>query len=197
MAFSVIMRLLGAFVSLYMLLIMARIILTWFPNALQGRFLDMLGSVTDPYLNIFRRITFLRSETLDFSPVAALAVLSVLTQIFTAAANLGRVSVGLILALVLQAVWSFFSFFLSFLGIAMTARLIAYLARWNSLHPVWRVVDALINPVLFRMNRLIYKNRIVNFRQGLLTGILVFLGLWFLGGRLISLGAGLLLRLPF
>jgi len=180
-----------------MLLIMARIILTWFPTALQGRALERLGSVTDPYLNIFRRISFLRSETLDFSPVAALAVLSVMTQIFAAAAALGHVTVGLVLALVLRAAWSLFAFFFSFLGIAMTARLVAYLARWNSLHPVWRVVDALINPVLFRMNRLIYKNRIVNFRQGLLTGIIVFFGLWFIGGRLIGLAAGLLMRLPF
>jgi len=197
MVFPTIMRILGAVVSLYMLLIMARIILTWFPTALQGRALERLGSVTDPYLNIFRRISFLRSETLDFSPVAALAVLSVMTQIFAAAAALGHVTVGLVLALVLRAAWSLFAFFFSFLGIAMTARLVAYLARWNSLHPVWRVVDALINPVLFRMNRLIYKNRIVNFRQGLLTGIIVFFGLWFIGGRLIGLAAGLLMRLPF
>jgi YggT family protein len=48
----------------------------------------------------------------------------------------------------------------------MAARFVAYLARWNSLHPVWRVVDALINPVLYRINRVVYRNRIVNFRQG-------------------------------
>lgn len=195
--FVIIMRMLGAAASLYMLLIMARIILTWFPTAMGGRSMDLLASATDPYLNIFRRISFLRSETLDFSPVAALAVLSVAMQIFTAAANFGHVTVGLVLALVFRAAWSFFSFFFSFFGIAMTARMLAYLARWNSLHPVWRVVDALINPVLFRLNRRIYKNRIVNFRQGLLTGMIVFLGLWFLGGRLVDLAVGLLLRIPF
>ncbi len=196
-AFVLVLRILSALTSLYMLLIMARILMTWFPSGMGGRSWDLLTAATDPYLNVFRRIPFLRSNTLDFSPVAALAVLSVFMQIFTAAARFGRVTVGLVLALVLGAVWSFFSFLLSFFGIAMAARFVAYMARWNSLHPVWRVVDALINPVLFRLNRMIYRDRIVNFRQGLLTGILVFLGLWFLGGRVVNLAGSFLVRLPF
>ncbi|HRY80062.1 MAG TPA: hypothetical protein P5313_06585, partial [Spirochaetia bacterium] len=81
--------------------------------------------------------------------------------------------------------------------LAMAARLVAYMAKWNSLHPVWRVVDALINPVMFRLNRAIYRDRIVNFRQGLLTGIVVLFGLRILGGILTGLLAGLLSRLPF
>jgi YggT family protein len=197
MAFTISMRVLGAVTSVYMLLVMTRVILTWFPSALEGRAFSLLSSATDPFLDIFRRIKFLRSETVDFSPVAAMAVLSVVTQIFTTAAAYGRVTVGFILALVLRAVWSFFAFFLAFLGLAMVARLIAYLARWNSLSPIWRVVDALINPVLYRLNRFIYRNRIVNFRQSLITGILVFLGLWMAGNGLIGLVAKLLTLLPF
>lgn len=197
MTFSIIMRALGAVSSVYMFLIMTRVILSWFPVAAPGRFLSLLNSMTDPYLDVFRRVRFLRSQTVDFSPVAALAVLSVLTQIFTTAATYGTVTVGFILALVVRAVWSFFSFFLSFLGFAMTARLIAYLAHWNSLHPVWRVVDALINPMLFRVNRVLYRNRIVNFRQSLITGIIVFFALRILGGNLMRLAANVLMRLPF
>ena len=165
MAFSIIMRAFGTLISLYMILIMARIILTWFPTALHGRSLNVLSSITDPYLDIFRRIPILRSETLDFSPIAALALLSVAAQIFATAAAFGHVTVGLVLALVL--------------------------------HPVWRVVDALINPVLYRINRVIYRNRIVNFRQGLLTGIILMFGLRLAGGALFGLAAGLLARLPF
>lgn len=197
MAFSIILRVLAAAVSLYMLLIMARIILTWFPAALEGKPMVLLSSATDPYLNLFRGISFLRSGTMDFSPIAALAVLSVLTQILSTAAAYGRITLGIVLALILRAGWSIFAFLFGFLGLAMTARLVAYLARWNSLHPVWRVVDALINPVMFRLNRAIYRDRIVNFRQGLLTGIIILFGLRVLGGILVGLLAGLLIRLPF
>jgi len=197
MVFTVILRLLAAAASLYMLLLIARIILTWFPTALEGRPLQLLGSATDPYLNLFRGIPLLSSGSMDFSPLAALAVMSVATQILSTAANYGRISVGLVLALVLRAGWSIFAFFFGFLGLAMTARLVAYLAGWNSLHPVWRVVDALINPVMFRLNRAIYRDRIVNFRQGLLTGIIILFGLWILGGILVGVLTGLLGRLPF
>jgi uncharacterized protein YggT (Ycf19 family) len=63
------------------------------PTALHGRSLKRLSSVTDPYLAIFRRIPIFRSEALDFSPIAALAVLSVLAQVFTTAAVSGRITV--------------------------------------------------------------------------------------------------------
>ncbi len=197
MAFSIVLRLAAAAASLYMLLLMARIILTWFPSAVEGRPLHLLSSVTDPYLDLFRGIPWLSSGSMDFSPLAALAVLSVLTQILSTAAAHGRISLGIVLALVLRAGWSIFAFFFGFLGLAMAARLVAYMAKWNSLHPVWRVVDALINPVMFRLNRAIYRDRIVNFRQGLLTGIVVLFGLRILGGILTGLLAGLLSRLPF
>lgn len=196
MAFSIVLRLAAAAASLYMLLLMARIILTWFPSALEGRPLHLLSSVTDPYLDLFRGIPWLSTGSMDFSPLAALAVLSVLTQILSTAAAYGRISLGIVLALVLRAGWSIFAFFFGFLGLAMAARLVAYMAKWNSLHPVWRVVDALINPVMFRLNRAIYRDRIVNFRQGLLTGIVVLFGLRILGGILTGLLAGLLIRLP-
>lgn len=196
MAFSMVLRLAAAAASLYMLLLMARIILTWFPSALEGRPLHLLSSVTDPYLDLFRGIPWLSTGSMDFSPLAALAVLSVLTQILSTAAAYGRISLGIVLALVLRAGWSIFAFFFGFLGLAMAARLVAYMAKWNSLHPVWRVVDALINPVMFRLNRAIYRDRIVNFRQGLLTGIVVLFGLRILGGILTGLLAGLLIRLP-
>ncbi|HOX13658.1 MAG TPA: YggT family protein [Spirochaetales bacterium] len=197
MAFSIVLRLAAAAASLYMLLLMARIILTWFPSAVEGRPLHLLSSVTDPYLDLFRGIPWLSTGSMDFSPLAALAVLSVLTQILSTAAAYGRISLGIVLALVLRAGWSIFAFFFGFLGLAMAARLVAYMAKWNSLHPVWRVVDALINPVMFRLNRAIYRDRIVNFRQGLLTGIVVLFGLRILGGILTGLLAGLLSRLPF
>lgn len=191
------MRLLAAVASLYMLLLLARIMLSWFPAVLGERPRRLLASATDPYLNLFRGIAFLRSASMDFSPIAAMAVLSVATQILNMAGAYGRISVGLVLALLLRGTWSILAFFLGFLGLAMAARLVAFLAHWNSLHPIWRVVDALINPVLFRLNRTIYRDRIPNFRQGLLTGIVVLLGLRIAGGVLAGLLTGLLASLPF
>jgi YggT family protein len=173
--FSMVFRLLGAVTSIYMVLCVVRIFLSWFPAAASGRPAEIVGQVTEPYLSFWRRIPFLVVGGVDFSPIAALAVLSGATRVFTVAAY-GKVTIGLLLSLLVEVVWAPVSFLLGFFMVLIIARIIAYAARWNSLHPIWRAVDAMINPVLFRLKRLVYKDRIVNYMQGLVTGALMLLG---------------------
>lgn len=172
---SMVFRLLGAATSIYMLLCVVRIFLSWFPAAASGRPAEIVGQVTEPYLSLWRRIPFLVLGGVDFSPIAALAVLSGFSRAF-AIASYGAVTVGLILALLVEVVWGPVSFLLGFFMMLIVARIIAYAARWNSLHPIWRAIDAMINPVLFQLKRLVYKDRIVNYMQGLITGALMLFG---------------------
>jgi YggT family protein len=170
-----IFRLLGAATSIYMLLCIVRIFLSWFPAAASGRPAEIVGQVTEPYLSMWRQIPFLVVGGVDFSPIAALAVLSGVSRVF-AVASYGAVTIGLILSLLIEVVWGPVSFLLGFFMMLIVARIIAYAAQWNSLHPIWRAIDAIINPVLFRLKRLVYKDRIVNYMQGLITGALLLLG---------------------
>jgi YggT family protein len=174
-ALSVVFRLLGAATSIYMLLCIVRIFLSWFPAAASGRPAEIVGQVTEPYLSMWRHIPFLVVGGVDFSPIAALAVLSGVSRVF-AVASYGAVTIGLILSLLIEVVWGPVSFLLGFFMMLIVARIIAYAARWNSLHPIWRAIDSIINPVLFRLKRLVYKDRIVNYMQGLITGALLLLG---------------------
>ena len=71
---------LSALVTLYSLILVIRILLSWFyPSG--GEALFLLYRITDPYLALFRRIGFLRTERVDFSPIIALLALSVLGTI--------------------------------------------------------------------------------------------------------------------
>lgn len=189
-ALALILRLLAAIVSIYTLACVLRIFMTWFPAGMLGAGGDFLVRATEPYLAIFRRVSFLRSGGIDFSPIAALAVLAALSRALSVA-SYGALSVGFLLVLLIETVWSPVAFLLSFFAILAIARIVAYQARWNSLHPVWRAIDAMVNPVLFRIKSLVYKDRIVNYMQGLITGALILLGLRIAGGMLI----GLLVRL--
>ena len=101
------------------------------------------------------------------------------------------------LGLLVGAAWSAVAFLISFFAVCALLRLIAYAARWNSLHPFWMVIDSILNPVLFRINRLIYRGRIVNYLQGLITGFVVLLFLRAGGGALVGLIIRSLERLPF
>lgn len=75
-------------VLVYLVLILVRIILSWIPRIPYNRFLNgflrFVTDVTDPYLNIFRRIlptVRIGPGALDLSPIVATFVLIIVGSI--------------------------------------------------------------------------------------------------------------------
>ncbi len=192
-----IVRALNAAVIVYVFVCAARVLMSWVPGLDAGKGGEILARLADPYLNYFRRFKILSSGAFDFSPIAALALLAVANDLLTTVAYAGKLSVGLVLGLLVGAAWSAVSFMVSFFAVCALARMVAYAARWNSLHPLWMVIDSMLNPVLFRINRLIYRGRIINYLQGLITGFVVLVLLRTGGGALVGLLVRSLERLPF
>jgi YggT family protein len=60
--------------TLYMLMIMARLISSWFPGSQRSRFVQFLGFYTEPYLGLFRKV-IPPIGVLDLSPMIALILL--------------------------------------------------------------------------------------------------------------------------
>ncbi|MGO8694692.1 MAG: YggT family protein [Rectinemataceae bacterium] len=196
MALSVVARVLGAAVGIYFFLCMVRVVVSWLPRADLGRGGEILKRVVDPYLGFFSRFPSLSSGAFDFSPIVALAVLILADQVLKVLAYTQRISLGVVLALALRVAWSAVGFVMTFYAVCALVRIIVYVARWNSLHPLWRVLDAFLNPVLFRINRLIYHGRIVNYLQSLITGFVLVVLLEVAGAKLVSLLVRLLASLP-
>jgi YggT family protein len=190
-------RSLNAIVIIYVFLCAARVLMTWLPGLDTGRVGEILARIVDPYLNWFRRFKIFSSGAFDFSPIAALAILAVVNELLTKVAYAGSLSVGLVLGLLVGAAWSAVAFVISFFIVCAIARMIAYAARWNSLHPLWIVIDSILNPVLYKINRLLYRGRIVNYLQGLITGSVILLLFRIGGGALVGLLIRSLERLPF
>ncbi len=189
----ILMNILASFAGLYSLLIFIRVMLTWFRGHSYGKAAELLVRVTDPYLNWWRSIPGLRIGFLDLSPVVAMGALSVLQTIFSTVARYGRISLGIILALGLSALWSAVSFILGFCIIILVLRFIAYMTNRNIAGGFWRIIDTVSRPVLYRIQRIIFGGRLVNYLTILITAIAALLLIW-LGGRLL---VGLLLRLLF
>jgi YggT family protein len=162
-----------------MMIIFFRIILTWFTGIGNSRVQEILEQITDPYLDWFRRFTFLRAGFLDLSPIAALGVLSLVNRILNTLAIYGKISIGIILVLVLQALWGAVSFILGFLIIVLIIRLIGLLLKQNTQTSFWSVIDTIAQPILFRINRVVFKNRIINFKVSVFISAAV-LGLGYL-----------------
>ena len=189
-------RTLSFLVNIYMMIIFIRIVLTWFSWLGRGGLQDLLARITDPYLNWFRRFPFLRIGFLDLSPVAALGILSLVNRILSTLVFYGKITVGVILTIVLQAIWGALSFLLGFLIIVLILRLIAFLIRANNYSPFWRIVETISQPVLFWINRTIFKDRIVNFLTSLIISITALGFIYVILRILVSIVSGMLLRLP-
>jgi len=184
------------FLGLYSLLIIIRIILTWFSGGEFGRPVEILARITDPYLDWWRQRLNLRAGYLDLSPIVAMAALSVAQTICSAIAQTGRFSLGLLIAVCLSALWSAVSFLLGFCLVVLILRLIAYLINADMYSIFWRVIDSISRPLLYRVSRIIFRNRIVRFSTSIIVSMLVLTVLWIGGKIVIQFVSNILYRLP-
>jgi YggT family protein len=193
---QVFMNILGGLTGLtglYSLLIFARIMLTWFSGIRYGKPVELLCRITDPYLDWFRRFP-LRLGVLDLSPILALTVLSIANNVFGTLGRFGHITVGIILAMLVSAVWSAVSFIIGFFIIILALRLIAYLTNRDVYRSFWGIIDTLSQPVVYRINRIIFRYRLVNYLSGLIVAIAVLLILRIGLGFLVRFAIGILSR---
>ena len=172
---------LAGIVSIYMLLIFIRILLSWFSGVEFGALTYFLSCICDPYLNWWRRFRIFKNSPLDFSPLLALAFLSLARSILTFGA-LGRITPGLILVFIINGLWTVLSWALFFFIVVLVLRLIAFLGNFNIYSPFWRLVDLVAQPVMYRICRILFPSRIVSYLARIIVSIVVLLivtaGIW-------------------
>jgi YggT family protein len=82
---NIVLQAVLSFTSIYLLLLFIRVILTWFPNInWYNQPFAALSQVTDPYLNLFRSI-IPPMGGMDFSPMLAFLVLTILQRAIASA----------------------------------------------------------------------------------------------------------------
>jgi YggT family protein len=88
-AVSLLLSVLGRTLEIYSLILLVRVLLSWFPNLDWGNpVLSTVSSITDPYLNAFRGL-IPPLGGLDLSAIVAFLALSLAQQL------LGRLSMSL------------------------------------------------------------------------------------------------------
>jgi len=82
----------GTLITVYIILIFIRILMSWFPRIPYNRwlaaFLNFVTDVTDPFLNLFRRVipmARIGPAALDLSPMIAVVVLILLARVLVPA----------------------------------------------------------------------------------------------------------------
>jgi len=163
-------------ITLYSFVCLVRILLTWIPQidySPVGRF---LAGICDPFLHWFQRFSFTRIGIVDFSPILALGILSVGSMAFSTLASTGRISIGIILAGLLQVVWSFFSFFLSIIILFLAIRLIYDLFNRYGYSPFWTMLDRFLNHPISYVTSLFTRGRVtLSYRASLILTLVVMI----------------------
>jgi YggT family protein len=165
----------------YLLLLSLRIILGWFAPRSLGKGWDLLVTATDPYLNLFARIRFLRGSLFDFSPIAAILALLVALDLVNQLLDYRRFKLGFLLASMLSAAWFGARFLLLVFLVVWLLRTIPLLFRVAAGSSLWKVLDVIIEPVVAWVMRLFHLGLRSTPTQRLLLTLGLLFAAWLLG----------------
>lgn len=177
-----ILRIISAFLSLYSLLCLLRIIITWIPNYSYSKPADILAQICDPYMNLFRGIKWLRFGSFDFSPALALCILGAGSQLFSSLANGGYINLQMILEMILGIFFSILSSLIFFLIILFAIRLILIMINKDSYNTsgfMANQIDSSISPIVYRIARTFAMGRRITYKAALIISIIALLFLQF------------------
>lgn len=177
-----ILRIISAFLSLYSLLCLLRIIITWIPNYSYSKPADILAQICDPYMNLFRGIKWLRFGSFDFSPALALCILGAGSQLFSSLANGGYINLQMILTIILEIFFSILSSLIFFLIILFAIRLILIMINRDSYNTsgfMTNQIDSSISSIVYRIARTFAMGRRITYKAALIISIIALLFLQF------------------
>lgn len=184
-------------IYIYNLLCIIRVALTWIPGLSYSPFVRFLSAICDPFLNLFSRIRWLRFGAIDFSPLLAIAVLSMI------ASFCGTLAVGLpfslatILAQIIRSMWTIISDIILFFMIIVAARLIVALVGGDKNSSLWNQIDSSLSPLVYTITKPFSGGRPVAYRNALVFVLVLLIASNF-GGRIaVSWLIDMCHRIPF
>ena len=194
---QMIMRFVSTLISIYMLIIFVRIVLSWFSGGYYGRVMDWLRAITDPYLNIFRGSRWTQIGRMDFSPVVAIIALGILSNLASRIAFAGTITFGIVVAMTLQALASAISFFIILFLVLAGIRLISTFFNVDMTGRFWYALDEILRPLTARLTDRIARGREMSYKQELMIFGVILIAVLILGNLGVDLLSGGLRRLPF
>ena len=192
------LSILAGVLSLYTLLCLIYILMSWFPGARFTKFGHFMTSICEPYMGLFRRMSFLRIGNIDFSPIVSLGLLSLASTIIAGIQSDGYLSFGRILAAVLNALWGISSSIIGLFTLLIFIRWIVLVINKGrtSYDSGWNQVDMLLNKISYKVAGTFTK-KVMSYQQSLLISWIAMLIILIAGHFLIAVLSTLCYRMPF
>jgi len=193
--------LLASLLGIYNFIIFVRIMLSWRysgkaldpNNAIQRIYLS-LCRYTDPYLNAFKKIKGLKRGMLDFSPVVALVLLSILQSIFKLLSYQQTINVKTIIGIIISTLWtSVFSWILLILIVVLGIRLYFESRPSPSSSGFVNMIDKMFNGLMFKIYKIFYNGKMISDRKLIQTALVVVVIIYLLCRILLSFLVGVLM----
>ena len=187
---------LSRLLALYSFIIWVRIFLSWIsPYPQPGSFTYYIAKAVDPYLSLFRSDKA-RIGALDFSPVIAVGILSVIESRLNGVGIYGTGTLGIIQSPIIHAVWSYGVSI--FLWISIIMLIFRTIASFSSNPAFYNMQSALsfTNPIINFVKRC-FGARIVKDRTLNIIALLVAIMLYIVLRRLFGVLAFYAMRIPF
>ncbi len=188
MPLTYIFRILATAVSIFTFLCFLRIIITWIPSLTYSPFGRVLSAICDPYLNIFRRIRFLRFSAFDLSPALAICVLYAISFLLINFSHGSFPTIGAILARCLSLLWGVVSSIIGFLTVLLVIRFLVILFSrgYGSYGSIWEQLDRGLSPLVYRVSSIITGRRPVPYKTALIVSVLILIAIYVGGSYLIN-----------
>ena len=184
---------LARLLEIYSFIIWIRIIVSWFrPYPRPGSFTYYMARIVDPYLSLFRSQKA-RMGMLDFSPIIAIGLLAVVQSLLSVFGTFGFLTLGIILANVISAFWSYgISIYLFFSIMLLIFRTIAAFTH----NPMMYGIQGQFSDPITTMVRRCFTTRIPSDSTIALISLAINIALYFVLKRAFILLAALALELP-
>ena len=196
---QIFLSILAAVLSLYTLLCFIYILMSWFPGARFTKFGHFMSSICEPYMGLFRKMSFLRIGNIDFSPIVSLGILSLASAILAGIQHTGRIFFGGILGTILNSLWGIASSIIGIFTLLIFIRWIVLLINKGrtSYDSGWNQVDMLLNKISYKVAGTFSKSSSMSYQRSLLISWIAFLVILLAGHFLIAILVNLCYRMPF
>ncbi|MBR2282650.1 MAG: YggT family protein [Spirochaetales bacterium] len=142
---------------------------------------QVLGKICDPFLNMFRGFKGLRRSRVDFTPLLALVVLSIVRSLLSMFAQYGRISIWTIIAVVISGLWnSFFSLLLFILIVLLIVRLVFTNKTTTSAYNVINALDPILDGPVGLVYKLFYRGKRMDDRKVVITALVFYIVMFIL-----------------
>ena len=187
---------LARLLNVYSILIWVRIILSWiFPNPSRQNWIYWMGRLVDPYLGAFKSNKSVIGR-LDFSPIIAIGVLSIVESILQYDGYYGTITLSMFLYVFLAAFWNYgLSIYFWILFFALVFKTIASFSRNPQMWGMAEGIGSAARPVTDFV-RSFAKNRILSEKTVNVISLILVLVVWFMVKYLVGWLGTLVLRIP-